>query len=87
MIWNKDYETVPSAMSYATEQQKEQIKKALVGALRPDDIAAEHKGGKYLWSVSKTESTEIDKSALEADGLLDKYSKKKETYRINTKAI
>ena len=29
MIWNKDYETVPSAMSYATEQQKEQIKKAL----------------------------------------------------------
>ena len=34
MIWNKDYETVPSAMSNATEQQKEQIKKALDYAKR-----------------------------------------------------
>ena len=64
----------------------EQIKKALVGALRPDDIAAEHKGDKYLWSVSKTESYELDKVAIQADGLFDKYAKKKETYRINTKA-
>lgn len=83
-------ETVYASVSDDEKRLKvvtEQIKKALIGALRPDDIAAEHKGGKYLWSVSKTESTEIDKSALEADGLLDKYSKKKETYRINTKAI
>ena len=65
----------------------EQIKKTLVGAFRPHDIAVEHKGNQYLWSVSKTESTEIDKAALEADGLLDKYSRKKETFRINTKSI
>ena len=65
----------------------DQIKKTLVGAFRPNDIAVEHKGGQYLWSVSKTESTEIDKAALEADGLLDKYSRKKETFRINTKSI
>ena len=65
----------------------EQIKKTLVGAFRPNDIAVEHKGNQYLWSVSKTESTEIDKAALEADGLLDKYSRKKETFRINTKSI
>ena len=65
----------------------EQIKKALVGAFRPNDIAVEHKGGQYVWSVSKTESTEIDKAALEADGLLEKYSRKKETFRINTKSI
>ena len=65
----------------------DQIKKALVGAFRPNDVAVEHKGGKYLWSVSKTESTEIDKAAIEADGLLDKYSRKKETFRINTKSI
>lgn len=65
----------------------EQIKKALVGALRPGDIAAEHKGNQYLWSVSKTESYELDKAAIQADGLFDKYAKKKETYRINTKAI
>ena len=65
----------------------EQIKKSLVGAFRPHDIAVEHKGGQYIWSVSKSESSEIDKAALEADGLLDKYSRKKETFRINTKSI
>ena len=65
----------------------EAIKKVLVGALGPYDVAAEYIGGKYLWSVSKTESTEIDKAALEADGLLDKYSRKKETFRINSKSI
>ena len=65
----------------------EQIKKALVGAFRPHDIAVEHKGGQYIWSVSKSESIEIDKAALAEDGLLDKYSRKKETFRINTKSI
>ena len=65
----------------------EQIKKHLTGAFRPNDIAVEHKGGSYLWSVTRHESTEIDKAALEADGLLDKYSRKKETFRINSKSI
>ena len=65
----------------------EQIKKYLVGAFRPHDIAVERKGGQYIWSVGKTESSEIDKAALEADGLLDKYSRKKETFRITTKSI
>lgn len=65
----------------------EQIKKTLVEAFRPHDIAVEHKGGQYVWAVSKTESTELDKAAIEADGLLDKYSRKKETFRITTKSI
>ena len=65
----------------------EQIKKHLTGAFRPHDIAVEHKGGSYVWSVTKHESTEVDKAALEADGLLDKYSRKKETFRINSKSI
>ena len=65
----------------------DQIKKYLTEAFRPHDIAVERKGGKYIWSVSKSVSSELDKAALEADGLLDKYSRKKETFRINTKAI
>ena len=65
----------------------DQIKKYLTGAFRPNDIAVERKGGQYIWSVSKTVSTELDKAALEADGLLDKYARKKETFRINTKSI
>ena len=65
----------------------DQIKKYLTGAFRPGDIAVERKGGKYIWSVTRHESTEIDKAAIEADGLLEKYSRKKETFRINTKSI
>ena len=65
----------------------DQIKKYLTGVFRPHDIAVERKGCSYVWSVSKTESSEIDKAALEADGLLDKYSRKKETFRITTKSI
>ncbi len=65
----------------------EQIKKTLVGAFRPHDIAVEHKGGRYIWSVSKSVSYELDKAAIQADGLFDKYSREKETYRINTKSI
>ena len=65
----------------------DQIKKYLVGAFRPHDIAVERKGGQYVWSVSKSVSSEVDKAALEADGLLGKYTKEKETFRINTKSI
>ena len=65
----------------------DQIKKYLIGAFRPNDIAVERKGGSYIWSVSRHESSEVDKAALEADGLLDKYSREKATFRINTKSI
>ena len=65
----------------------DQIKKHLTGAFRPNDIAVEHKGGQYVWSVTRHESDDIDKAALKADGLLEKYSRKKETFRINTKSI
>jgi hypothetical protein len=85
-----ELETVYASVSEKEKRLKtvtEQIKKSLVGAFRPNDIAVEHKGGQYIWSVSKTESYELDKDAIKADGLFDKYSRKKETYRINTKSI
>lgn len=65
----------------------DQIKQTLVGAFRPNDVAVEHKGGQYIWSVSKSESYDLDKDAIKADGLFEKYSRKKETFRINTKSI
>ncbi len=85
-----ELETVYASVSDKEKRLKtvtEQIKKTLVGAFRPHDIAVEHKGVKYIWSVSKTESYELDKAAIEADGLFNKYSRKKETFRINTKSI
>ena len=65
----------------------DQIKKTLMGAFTPHAIAVEHKGGKYVWSVSKTTSSELDKDAMQADGVLQKYLKLKETFRITTKSI
>lgn len=65
----------------------EQIKQHLVGAFRPNDIAVEHKGGQYIWSVSKHRSKELDKEALEADELLAKYTRWRESFRITTKSI
>ena len=65
----------------------EQIKKHLTTAFTPHAIAVEHKGGKYVWSVSKTTSSEIDKDAMQADGVLQKYLKLKETFRMTTKSI
>ena len=85
-----DLEVVYEATAEAEKRLKvvtDQIKQHLTGAFRPGDIAVEHKGGKYIWSVSKTESYELDKAAIQADGLFDKYSRKKETFRINIKSI
>ncbi len=65
----------------------EQIKKTLTEAFTPHAIAVEHKGSKYVWSVSKTTSSELDKDAMQADGVLQKYLKLKETFRMTTKSI
>ena len=65
----------------------DQIKQTLMAGFREHDVAVEHKGNQYLWSVSKIESDEIDQDALKADGLYEKYTRKKETFRVNTKPI
>ena len=58
------------------------IKEHAMSRFRNGDKKVEIKGGKYVWTVSKTESTSIDKDALTADGLLNKYTRKTETYRM-----
>ena len=58
------------------------IKEHALSKFRDGDKKVEVKGGTYVWTVSKTESTSIDKDALTADGLLDKYTKKTESYRM-----
>ena len=65
----------------------EQIKTSLTDAFTPHAIAVEHKGSKYIWSVSKTTSSKIDKDAMQADGVLQKYLKLEETFRMTTKNI
>ena len=61
------------------------IKEHAMGQFRDGDKKVEVKGSTYVWTVSRTETTSVDKDALKADGLLDKYSKKSETYRMTVK--
>jgi len=61
------------------------IKEHAVSQFREGDKKVEVKGAKYCWTVSRSETTTIDKEALKADGLLDKYQKKSEQYRMTVK--
>lgn len=58
------------------------IKEHAMSKFRDGDKKVEIPGSRYTWTVSKTETTGIDKDALTADGLLEKYIKKTESYRI-----
>lgn len=61
------------------------IKEHVMKQFRPGDKKVEVKGATYTWAISRSETTTIDKKALEADGLLDKYQKKTEQFRMTVK--
>lgn len=61
------------------------IKEHAMKQFRDGDKKVEIKGSTYTWMVSRSETSTIDKKALEADGLLEKYQKKSEQYRMTVK--
>lgn len=61
------------------------IKEHAMKQFREGDKKVEVKGSAYTWTISRSETTSIDKDALKADGLLDKYQKKSEQYRMTVK--
>ena len=61
------------------------IKEHAMTQFRDGDKKVEVKGSRYCWTVARSETTTIDKDAMKADGVLDKYSKKSETYRMTVK--
>ena len=61
------------------------IKEHAMKQFRPGDKKVEVKGSTYTWAISRSETTTIDKKALEADGLLEKYQTKTEQYRMTVK--
>lgn len=61
------------------------IKEHAMKQFREGDKKVEVKGSTYTWTVSRSETTTIDKKALEADGLLKKYQTKTEQYRMTVK--
>ncbi len=61
------------------------IKKYAIGQFNEGDDKVELKGYSYCFTVSRSERKDIDKEALKADGLYEKYMKKSESYRMNIK--
>lgn len=67
---------------------KDIIKEQAMKSFRDGDKSVALKSKRYVWAVSRTERKDIDKDALKADGLLDKYSTKSVvTYRFTNKPV
>ena len=84
---------IESVMSTLDTKQKELkailecVKKYALSQFRDGDTKVSIKGTRYEWVLSKSDSTDIDKDALKADGLLEKYTKLKTSYRLTTSEI
>lgn len=84
----KEVDMTAAAIADKEKQLKEIsdiIKEHAMTQFRDGDKKVEIKGSTYTWTVSRSETTTIDKKALEADGLLEKYQKKSEQYRMTVK--
>lgn len=84
----KEVDTTAAAIADKEKRLKEIsdiIKEYAMTQFRDGDKKVEIKGSTYTWTVSRSETTTIDKKALEADGLLEKYQKKSEQYRMTVK--
>ena len=63
------------------------IKQYALEQFRDGDTKISIKGQQYEFILSKTNSTELDKESLEADGLLEKYTKNTTNYRLTKTEI
>ena len=66
---------------------KKQIREYCMKQFRDGDEKVAIRGQRYEWVLSKSVSTDIDKTALKKDGLLEKYSKPKISYRFTQSLI
>ncbi len=84
---------IDTAMSTLDAKQKELksilecVKKYALSQFRDGDTKVSIRGSRYEWVLSKSTSAELDKDALAEDGLLEKYSKPKTSYRLTTSEI
>ena len=85
-----EIETVMATLDNKQSELKsilEQIKKYALSQFRDGDTKVSIRGSRYEWVLSKTNTTELDKDALKADGLWEKYNKPKTNYRLTTSEI
>ena len=65
----------------------EQIKKFAIQQFRDGDKKVSIAGSSYTWEVSRSSTSKIDKDAMKADGVLEKYTTTEDTYRLSPKII
>ena len=85
-----EIETVMATLDGKQKELKDitdQIKKYALTQFRDGDTKVAIRGSRYEWVLSKSDATELDKEALKADGLLEKYTKSKTNYRLTTSEI
>ena len=63
------------------------IKKAAVSQFRDGDKKVSIPGKAFAWEVSRSATTKINKDAMKADGVLEKYSYTEDTYKLLPKAV
>jgi len=63
------------------------IKKSAISQFRDGDKKVSIAGAAYTWEVSRSSTTKINKDAMKADGVLEKYTTTEDSYRITPKII
>lgn len=66
---------------------KDKMKELMKKQFRDGDNKVEVSGKSYVWVVSKSQKTGVDKDALERDGLLEKYTTSSAQYKLEPKKI
>lgn len=66
---------------------QEQIKTLALEKFREGDTKVSVTGNRFVWTLAKTTGVDIDKKAMEADGILQQYSIPKTTYKLTTTII
>lgn len=61
------------------------IKEYATKQFRAGDKKVAIDGAEFIWTVSYTQTTDIDKDALKSDGLFEKYSKTTDSYKLTVK--
>ena len=63
------------------------LKKLAIAQFRDGDKKVSIAGSSYTWEVSRSSTSKIDKDAMKADGVLEKYTTTEDTYRLSPKAL
>ena len=85
-----EIDTVEESLEESKKRLKvltEQIKKYALEQFRDGDTKVSIPGQRFEFVLSKYETSELDKDALKADGLWEKYNKSKTNYRLTKTAI